>query len=64
MPEIHIIGELETATGFPTQNLFCKWKVIADDNYWELLGGKAEGQTQVDFPVVSFLNLDLLLPLK
>lgn len=53
MPEVHIVGEIEGATGFPTNNLFCKWKLITDAQFWELLEGLVEGQTQVDFPEVT-----------
>jgi B9 domain-containing protein 2 len=52
MPEVHIIGEIEGATGFPSTSLFCKFKVIADQRNWEALEGFLEGQTQVDFPKV------------
>ncbi len=52
MPEVHIVGELEGAAAFPQNNLFCKWKLITDAQFWELLEGVTEGQTQVDFPEV------------
>jgi B9 domain-containing protein 2 len=53
MPELHIVGEIEGASGFPSQDLFCKWKIEADETCWELLEGNVEGQTQVDTPLVK-----------
>jgi hypothetical protein len=59
MPEVHIVGEIEGASGFPSNNLFCKWKIVTnadDSNRWERLEGETEGQTQVDFPKVSITS--------
>jgi hypothetical protein len=53
MPEVHIIGEIEGGYGFSEPNLFCKWKIVADEHYWTLLEGYSDGQTQVDMPEVS-----------
>eukprot|EP00003_Mantamonas_plastica_P027497 TRINITY_DN590_c0_g1_i4.p1 TRINITY_DN590_c0_g1~~TRINITY_DN590_c0_g1_i4.p1 ORF type:complete len:149 (+),score=2.22 TRINITY_DN590_c0_g1_i4:61-447(+) len=52
MAEVHIIGELVGASGFPDNTLSCKWKLVADSKSWDLLSGEssAEGQTQVDEP--------------
>jgi B9 domain-containing protein 2 len=52
MPELFVVGEIEGATEFPSQDLYCKYKLVYDENYWELQEGVAEGQTQVDFPTV------------
>jgi hypothetical protein len=52
MPELHIIGQIECGYEFPKNSLFCKFKFVADETYWELLEGTKEGQTQVDFPAV------------
>jgi B9 domain-containing protein 2 len=53
MPEVHIIGEIEGASGFSTPNLYCKWKIVSDDEQnWTAIEGATEGQTQVDFPSV------------
>ena len=61
MPEVHIIGEIESGNGFPSANLFCKYKIVSDETYWELLSGKTEGQTQVDFPAVELMPMNLHL---
>uniref|UniRef100_A0A7S0VBP4 B9 domain-containing protein 2 n=1 Tax=Polytomella parva TaxID=51329 RepID=A0A7S0VBP4_9CHLO len=47
MAEVHIIGQLLGATGFNSQNLFCKWGIVAGRN-WELLEGNDQGQTHLD----------------
>ncbi|XP_016332772.1 B9 domain-containing protein 2-like isoform X1 [Sinocyclocheilus anshuiensis] len=49
MAELHIIGQIIGATGFPQNSLFCKWGVHAG-GAWRLLSGLKEGQTQVDMP--------------
>jgi len=53
MAELHIIGELVGASGFPSQDLFCKWSIVVGQD-WTLLEGHDEGQTQVDIPKVIF----------
>jgi B9 domain-containing protein 2 len=52
MAEVHVIGEIAGASGFPSQNLFCKWGLTAG-GAWRLLEGLSEGQTQVDYPQVG-----------
>ncbi|XP_047136488.1 B9 domain-containing protein 2 [Hydra vulgaris] len=49
MAELHVIGELDGASGFPTHSLYCKWSVQVEGS-WKLLSGVCEGQTQVDNP--------------
>uniref|UniRef100_V9LKN7 B9 domain-containing protein 2 n=1 Tax=Callorhinchus milii TaxID=7868 RepID=V9LKN7_CALMI len=49
MAELHIIGQITGASGFPQQNLFCKWGIHAGCA-WKLLSGSVEGRTQVDSP--------------
>ncbi|KAL5456917.1 hypothetical protein EMCRGX_G034144 [Ephydatia muelleri] len=49
MAEVHLIGEIVGAEGFPSQNLFCKWG-LSVGSAWEVLEGLQEGQTQVDHP--------------
>ena len=49
MAEVHVIGEIIGASGFPSHNLYCKWSVHVD-GLWKLLAGQKEGQTQVDNP--------------
>ncbi|XP_029427651.1 B9 domain-containing protein 2 isoform X1 [Rhinatrema bivittatum] len=49
MAEVHIIGQIVGASGFPQHSLFCKWGIHAG-GAWKLLSGVAEGQTQVDNP--------------
>mmetsp|Transcript_36972 Transcript_36972/g.82191 ORF Transcript_36972/g.82191 Transcript_36972/m.82191 type:complete len:177 (-) Transcript_36972:450-980(-) len=47
MAELHIVGQLVGGSGFPSQNLFCKWGIVAGRT-WEMLEGLDQGQTQVD----------------
>ena len=49
MAEVHVLGRLDGASGFPSSSLFCKWKVSFGGG-WKLLAGQAQGQTQVDSP--------------
>uniref|UniRef100_A0A3B3XL82 B9 domain-containing protein 2 n=1 Tax=Poecilia mexicana TaxID=48701 RepID=A0A3B3XL82_9TELE len=49
MAELHIIGQIIGASGFPQNSLFCKWGVHTG-GAWRLLSGLKEGQTQVDNP--------------
>uniref|UniRef100_A0A8B9VCT4 B9 domain-containing protein 2 n=1 Tax=Anas zonorhyncha TaxID=75864 RepID=A0A8B9VCT4_9AVES len=49
MAELHVIGQLVGASGFPQRRLFCKWGLHAG-SAWKLLEGLREGQTQVDDP--------------
>ncbi|XP_076359891.1 B9 domain-containing protein 2-like isoform X2 [Tachypleus tridentatus] len=49
MAEVHIIGQVVGASGFPDQNLFCKWSLHFGGG-WQVLEGAREGQTQVDIP--------------
>ena len=35
MAEVHLIGQLVGASGFPSQSLFCKWGVHIGE--WQLL---------------------------
>ncbi|XP_018335388.1 B9 domain-containing protein 2 isoform X2 [Agrilus planipennis] len=44
MAEVHILGNIKTAKGFPKQNLFCNWSFQFGNN-WNLISGKAEGKT-------------------
>mmetsp|Transcript_1899 Transcript_1899/g.2952 ORF Transcript_1899/g.2952 Transcript_1899/m.2952 type:complete len:176 (+) Transcript_1899:141-668(+) len=47
MAELHVIGQLSGASGFTSQNLFCKFGAVAGRS-WELLEGLDQGQTQLD----------------
>lgn len=49
MAEVHIIGQILGASGFSSQNLYCKWK-IQTGGAWKIIAGAREGQTQVDQP--------------
>ena len=49
MAELHIIGQIVGASGFPPKSIFCKWGVHTGEA-WRLLSGLKEGQTQVDVP--------------
>ena len=57
MAEVHLIGDLVGASGFPSADLFCKWG-IAYGNAWKVLEGVQEGQTQVDHPQVVTRQYD------
>ncbi|XP_051900251.1 B9 domain-containing protein 2 [Pristis pectinata] len=52
MAELHIIGQIVGASGFPQHSLFCKWG-LHTGCAWKLLSGLKEGQTQVDNPVIK-----------
>jgi len=52
MAEVHIIGEIASASGFNHSSLFCKWG-IHTGGAWKLLSGLREGQTQVDEPATG-----------
>ena len=60
MAEVHLIGELEGASGFSCPNLFCRWK-LAHGSAWKVLEGRREGQTQVDHPQASTNDVILLV---
>lgn len=49
MAEVHIIGQLIGASGFPEKGLFCKWR-LQHGNNWTVVAGLHEGQTQIDTP--------------
>jgi len=51
MAEVHIIGELVGASGFPSANMCCKWG-LTKGSTWRVLEGLEGGQTQVDHPQV------------
>uniref|UniRef100_A0A3B3ZNW7 B9 domain-containing protein 2 n=1 Tax=Periophthalmus magnuspinnatus TaxID=409849 RepID=A0A3B3ZNW7_9GOBI len=52
MAELHVIGQIVGASGFPQNSLFCKWGVHTG-GAWRLLSGLKEGQTQVDNPHIG-----------
>ncbi|KAL3982379.1 Ciliary basal body-associated B9 family protein [Acanthocheilonema viteae] len=47
MAEVHIIGEIESASGFPEQRLFCRWELRFGGG-WRVIEGVSKGQTQTD----------------
>ncbi|PIK48920.1 putative B9 domain-containing protein 2 [Apostichopus japonicus] len=49
MAEVHVIGEIVGASGFPSHKLFCKWD-IHTGGAWKVIAGLREGQTQIDNP--------------
>lgn len=55
MAEVHVIGELEGGSDFPSGDLFCKWSVSLGSS-WRVLEGASEGQTQVDHPEVRIYS--------
>ncbi|KAI9141385.1 B9 domain-containing protein [Paraphysoderma sedebokerense] len=50
MAELHIIGTIQGAEGFPSADLSCKWQFEAGSN-WKIIQGIEKGQTQVDLPL-------------
>ncbi|KAL3314945.1 B9 domain-containing protein 2 [Cichlidogyrus casuarinus] len=52
MGEVHIIGQIISASEFPETSLFCKW-AITSGNAWKLISGLNEGQTQLDIPMAG-----------
>jgi len=52
MAEVHIIGQITSASGFSKSALFCKWGLQVG-GAWKVLGGLKEGQTQVDNPAIG-----------
>ncbi|KAJ3321936.1 B9 domain-containing protein 2 [Blyttiomyces sp. JEL0837] len=49
MAEVHVIGTILGASGFPKSELCTKWTFVAGDE-WNLVEGDEAGQTQVDLP--------------
>ena len=54
-PELHIIGELVSATGIATPNCFAYYRVVTGTD-WTCVGGTTTGQTHVDYPVTSIIQ--------
>ncbi|XP_045600341.1 B9 domain-containing protein 2 isoform X2 [Procambarus clarkii] len=52
MAEVHIIGQITGASGFPKASLFCKW-ILQLGGGWRVVEGLVEGQTQADQSEVS-----------
>ena len=52
MAEVHIIGQISSASGFSSSSLFCKWG-LQTGGAWKVLAGLKEGQTQVDCPAIG-----------
>ena len=49
MAEVHVIGQLVSASGFTDNSLSCKWKITFGDN-WRVIAGTTEGLSQLDCP--------------
>uniref|UniRef100_A0A7S0F771 B9 domain-containing protein 2 n=1 Tax=Phaeocystis antarctica TaxID=33657 RepID=A0A7S0F771_9EUKA len=47
--ELHLLGQLTGASGFPLSSLFCKFSIESGSNF-RVLQGVVEGQTQCDQP--------------
>jgi hypothetical protein len=45
MPEVHFIGELESADGFGGANVFAKWRIDAHGPHWRVVDGATAGRT-------------------
>ena len=58
--ELHLLGQLSGASGFPLSSLFCKFAIESGSNF-RVLQGAVEGQTQCDQPNVG---LSPALPLR
>ena len=50
--ELHLLGQISGASGFPLTTLFCKYTIEAGSNF-RVLQGTVQGQTQCDKPNVS-----------
>ncbi len=61
MAEVHIIGSIRGASGFPHPELTCKWAVLAGTE-WQVVEGEGSGQTQVDLPLVRGCSRACPLP--
>ncbi|ESN96204.1 hypothetical protein HELRODRAFT_67914 [Helobdella robusta] len=55
MSELHVIGQIIGANGFPNNSLFCKWGIHAG-GAWKILSGLKEGQTQIDNPELDDMS--------
>ena len=63
MAEVHLIGQVAGASGFDSNDLFCKWEVLAGDasgEGWRLVSGDTVGRTQVDLPDDEEVGFDQL----
>ena len=52
MAELHVIGQICSASGFSKSALFCKFG-LHTGGAWKVLSGLKEGQTQVDCPATG-----------
>ncbi|KXS17252.1 hypothetical protein M427DRAFT_133683 [Gonapodya prolifera JEL478] len=49
MAELHVVGAILGASGFPSSSLCCKWNFVAGSD-WGIVEGSEPGQTHVDVP--------------
>jgi len=49
--ELHLLGQIAGASGFPLTTLFCKYTIETGSNF-RVLQGTVQGQTQCDKPNV------------
>jgi B9 domain-containing protein 2 len=57
MAEVHVFGQIVSASGFHEHSVSCKWKLSFGNN-WKAVEGLTEGLTQLDNPqsgLTSFL---------
>jgi len=47
--EVHIIGQIESAEGFPDNRLSCRW-ILHIGGGWRVIEGEQQGHTQTDIP--------------
>ncbi|VDN05325.1 unnamed protein product [Thelazia callipaeda] len=47
MVEVHVIGEIESASGFREQRLSCRWQLEFGGG-WRVIEGVVKGETQTD----------------
>ncbi|KAJ3101622.1 B9 domain-containing protein 2 [Phlyctochytrium planicorne] len=60
MAEVHFIGTIQGASGFPGAELCAKWSILAGDG-WTLVEGDTGGQTQVDIPEVGLPDMEKVI---
>lgn len=47
MAEVHVVGQLLSASGFREQRIACKWRLVYGSN-WQAVQGLTDGLTQLD----------------
>lgn len=55
MAEVHVFGQIVSATGFREHQTACRWKIIFGPN-WNVVEGLTEGLTQLDNSQIGFTS--------